>query len=176
MGPRQRKRLGLAGNFDGGFLIPAQTGTVRNGYGALLLKTNSDGDSLWMQSYEPEVSEGLASAVELRDGSYMVSGISGSIGEDTDFYLIKVDDEGNLIWSRTYPQGGLQSCHTMIQTKLDGGFLLGGYNYRRFQESWLVKTDAEGEYQWDLSFGDQPEYGVTGIWRLHITRISWRHN
>ena len=48
--------------------------------------------------------------LELSDDSYIIAGTTRSFGHpEGDFYLIKVDKNGNLIWQETY--GGLESDH-----------------------------------------------------------------
>lgn len=103
------------------------------------------------------------------DGGYILGGYSfgkdylGNSGHGReDYFLVKLDVDGNLEWSKLY--GGSQEDwgRNVIQTK-DKGFLLVGhtrssdgdvsYNHSDQNEIWLVKTDKDGGLLWEKSLG-----------------------
>jgi len=69
-------------------------------------------------------------------------------------YVVKTDSLGNLEWQRTYGGNGIDMCYAVQQTN-DGGFVLAGkYDTGGFYiRMWLVKIDAQGNMQWDQTFG-----------------------
>lgn len=95
------------------------------------------------------------------DNGYVVaghrnSGPSDSGGEKPyDVLLFKVDADGNKIWEKTF--GGSESDFAwVVKQTYDGGFIIGGET-RSFEDvggdAYLVKTDANGNVQWEKSLG-----------------------
>lgn len=101
--------------------------------------------------------------VPTSDGNYVFCGSTGSSGAGgSDFWLVKLDVNGNVLWQRTYGGGNNEFGRDVKQTA-DGGYILTGYTYSYGAGShdvWLVKTDANGIKQWSETFGgDGFEYG-----------------
>jgi len=72
--------------------------------------------------------------------------------------LVKTDSAGNMEWNRTYNRpggGGYDRAHSVIQT-IDGGYALAGSTGTGAPigyDFWLVKTDANGNAQWNRTYG-----------------------
>ena len=102
---------------------------------------NTFGDSL-------EADDGWAIDNTL-DGGYILAGMA-----QYEATLIKIDNEGNEIWSQIY-QKGVDDCLKSVKQTSDGGYIAAGY----FSDStswdyvaWIIKTDASGTIQWDQSY------------------------
>lgn len=91
---------------------------------------------------------------ETGDGNYIIAGtinfatrrpISQNINGD--FYLMKVDTLGNILWFKQYGDTNYQEMKSVIQTS-DGGFLMSGYSITNYpnqeRTGYVVKTDANG--------------------------------
>ena len=60
------------------------------------------------------------------DGTFVVCGITESYGEGgKDIYLLKVDEEGNELWSETFGGSGDDEGSKVITAK-DGGLVIAG--------------------------------------------------
>jgi hypothetical protein len=79
-----------------------------------------------------------------------VAAITNSFGNDngtSDFWLIKTDDDGNMIWNQTY--GGAENDEALcVQQTTDGGYVVAGYtasfgNDNGTADFWLVKVAPE---------------------------------
>lgn len=79
---------------DGSFVM---TGVHK---GAWLLKTDSDGNVEWIQSYQEELSSGQA-ILQMPDGGFLIAGYKPIDQKQTNGALVKTDYKGNLQWSRT---------------------------------------------------------------------------
>jgi hypothetical protein len=134
---------------DGGYAIIGKSG--------LLIKTDSSGNMQWNQTYTGITGSGINSILQTSDGAYTLAGsIDNSV---SNFWLARTDSLGNMQWNRTYGGTGDSLARSLIQTS-DGGYaligntdlnssipVLGGYDI------WVVKTDSEGNLQWNQTYG-----------------------
>lgn len=143
--------------FDGGYLF---TGEV-HGFGAgtydmYAVRLNQSLDTMWSKTYGGPEAEIAYSMTETRDTCYVLAGYSESFGAGIrDFYIVKIDDSGDTLWTRTI--GGSQSevAHQVIQTH-DGGYLTVGYSFsfgNGDADVYAVKWNANGDVEWDKTFG-----------------------
>jgi hypothetical protein len=88
---------------DGYIVAAGQTASFGAGESDVyVLKIDSAGDTLWTRTFGGAVSDWAESVCELADGSYGVSGTTGSFSTTRDAYLLKVDPGGNLVWGFNY--------------------------------------------------------------------------
>jgi uncharacterized delta-60 repeat protein len=139
---------------DGGFLA---AGSATQPSDAFLVKTNAGGDSLWTHYYGGSEPDGATVIQPTNDGAYIMGGStmsygSGSPGRD-DFYLVKIDAQGNEIWHRAFGGPETEQCNDVRQTS-DGGFIMVGYVYVGDYnlDIYLVKTNALGNELWSRTF------------------------
>ncbi|MCX6641103.1 MAG: T9SS type A sorting domain-containing protein [bacterium] len=142
---------------DGGFLLAG--GTTSDGAGGsdlLILKTDSHGDSIWAKTYGGLDDEWATSMIAAPGGGYLIGGMTrsyGSGGEDD--WLIKIDQDGNLIWSRTYGGTGNDYCASLTASS-DNDLLLAGYTYSYGSggsDAWLLKLNQAGDSLWSKTYG-----------------------
>jgi len=64
--------------------------------------------------------------------------------------LIKTDEEGKTIWNKTYGGTNADEGYCVEET-IDGGYIITGwtYSYDFGRALWLVKTDENGNKEWD---------------------------
>jgi len=106
------------------------------------------------------------------DGGYILGGysISPKSGEksqnsrgDFDYWIIKLDNLGNIQWDKTIGGNDYDALYSLQQTS-DGGYILGGSsssnksgektgNSRGSDDYWIVKLDNLGRIQWDKTIG-----------------------
>jgi len=98
---------------------------------------------------------GWRSVVETSDSGYALVGTTTSLGAgNQDFWLVKTDVSGNVQWNKTYGRLYDDVAYSAIQTS-DGGYALTGPSWnqtRGAHDLFLVKTDANGNMQWNLTY------------------------
>ncbi|MBN2334436.1 hypothetical protein JXL21_02675 [Candidatus Bathyarchaeota archaeon] len=155
---------------DGGYVVTGITESYGSGeWDAWLIKIDDAGHIQWNQTYggpERDYGGSLASI----DGGYVILGYTESFGKGLrDYYLVKTDDSGNMLWNKTY--GGYASergCSIILAS--DGGYLLIGLTETSStisQDMWIVKTDSNGHHLWNRTIGgpksDWPYAGVSSL-------------
>jgi len=132
---------------DGGYIIAGYTRSFgAEGTDVYVIKTDSSGNLDWTKSYGGSSDDYGYSIRQTTDGGYIIAGYTTSFGEAGDVYLIRIDSNGDLIWSRTF--GGSQTDHGWsVRQTIDGGFIIAGYT-RSFgsvnEDVYLIKTDQMG--------------------------------
>ena len=134
---------------------------------------------MW-RTYGGEFDEEAAAIVASPDGGYAIAATTSSFGAGGfDFWLIKVDENGDMEWNKTY--GGTESdVATALACTSDGGYVITGEtsSYGEGQRDyWLIKVDSSGNPQWNRTFGDQTDdiatcviqtndggYALAGYW------------
>jgi len=155
---------------DGGYIIAGRTNSYGAGsYDVYVVRTDSTGDTLWTRAYGGTEDDFAESMTISSDGNYVLCGSTHSYGAGSyDMYLIKIDDNGDTIWTGVYGGNLADLGYSVIQTT-EGGYALAG-SVNSFA-SILVKTcpDQPGVgpqiYVSDnlLDFGAVPYGGQTQL-------------
>jgi predicted secreted protein len=114
--------------------------------------------SIWDKTYGgAEDDTAAGETVQASDGGYAILGDTSSFGAGgSDFWLIKTDADGNMQWNKTYGGTGTETSGDMCLTS-DGGYAMSGYTTSfgvGGQDFWLVKTDATGNLEWNMTYGE----------------------
>ena len=143
---------------DGGYIICGDTESFGNGNGDVyLIKTNGNGVEQWSQTFGGTENDRGHSVQQTNDGGYIICGYSKSIGIGLhhDFYLIKIDGNGNQIWDQIFPQTNESVGFSVRQTN-DGGYIFTGHTETYGVgdgDVYLIKTNGNGVEQWSQTFG-----------------------
>ena len=139
---------------DSGFVIAGYT----NSFGStsdnvLILKLNSDGDTMWYHSYGTPEHEIAYSISTTLDGGFVATGYIGN-----DIWLLKLNETGDTLWTRTFGGTGGEIAHCVRQTS-DGGFIIAGCtgSFTATGEVYLIKTDSLGNVDWIREPGMKPQ-------------------
>ncbi|MDP8239549.1 MAG: T9SS type A sorting domain-containing protein [Candidatus Hatepunaea meridiana] len=142
---------------DEGFLLAgSSTSFGEGGYDMYLIKIDEEGEIEWTQTYGGEANDYCQSIIRTIDGGYALAGGTRSYGAgEVDFYLVKIDEDGEEQWSSTYGRRYDDLCFSMLQLE-NGDFVLAGYSNRRDEgngdDFYIIRVDSCGELIWEQNF------------------------
>ena len=136
---------------DGGYIIAGYT----NSYGAgghdfWLVKTDASGNKIWDRTYGGANDSSPCFVQQTTDGGYITTGNTFTFGNDNDtadFWLVKTDASGNMVWNQTY--GGAENDDAAcVRQTTDGGYIVAGDTASfgaGLVDFWLVKVAPESQ-------------------------------
>lgn len=171
---------------DGGYILggasssnssPDKSENCILGFDYWVVKLNAAGAIVWENTIGGTNNDYLKTVTQAPDGGYILGGYSHSLisGDKTenligtfstiynDFWILKLDTEGNIVWQNTI--GGNKSDFLSdLKVAPDGSCFIGGYsdsgiigdktegNYGLY-DYWVVKVNSEGIPLWDNTIG-----------------------
>jgi hypothetical protein len=141
---------------DGGGLILA---TIlyfpEGGDDVWLFKVDENGNEVWSRSWE-EGSIGARDLVQTADGNYLITGSyspSDETDSNDDFLFIKIDPEGNELWTSTFGDPDMIDYGMVLAETMGGGYVAAGERvtdlYTWDADISLVKIDENGQLLWE---------------------------
>ncbi len=137
-----------------------------------IVKVDRFGKKIWDKTIGGSGEDQLSNVIAISEGVYLLFGTSnsdasGDKSEDskggTDYWIVKLDQKGNIYWNKTFGGSGIDKADRIISTA-DGGYLLAGSSSYDISEDksedsngesdyWIVKIDQNGNKLWDKTFG-----------------------
>jgi hypothetical protein len=163
----------LGGGSSASSVSPGKTSPSYGGFDYWVVKLDPSGNKIWEQSFGGTGDDNLNSLQQTSDGGYILGGGSSassvSPGKTSpsyggfDYWVVKVDANGNKLWEQSFGGGGDEVLYSLQQTS-DGGYIPGGFSNSGVagnktstnfggSDYWALKLDANGTKQWEQSFG-----------------------
>ncbi len=130
-----------------GYVITGMLGS-NQGSDMLLIRTNINGDTLWVKTYGGLDLDCGLSVKKCNDNGFIIAGYTYSFGNNGDIYLVRTDEAGNVIWTKTHGGTGTDIGNMVILTS-DNGYLTVGGNGNVY----TLKLDNNGNKVWERSYG-----------------------
>lgn len=145
-----------------------------------IVKLDSLGTIEWDKTIGGSSWDRLYAIQQTTDGGYILGGssLSSISGDKTaaskgeyDYWIVKLDEGGNIIWDKAIGGSSSEDLRTIQQTT-DGGYFLGGIswsnksgdktqNNRGSSDYWVVKLNSSGTIEWDKTIGGTGEERFT---------------
>jgi hypothetical protein len=129
---------------DGGYILggysnsPASGDKIDDNIGIgdyWIVKTDATGNIQWQKTIGGDQDDNLYTITQTHDGGFIAGGNSNSGATNskskgnasgTDFWVVKFDNLGTVLWQETYNYGKTDVLTSIIENQ-DGTFLIGGY-------------------------------------------------
>ncbi len=152
-----------------------------------IVKIDDIGTIQWQKTYGADGDDQPYIIHQTIEGGYIVGGnsnsknaltsLGGIVANGTDFWVLKLDSEGGVIWSKTYDFGKVDILTSLVENK-DHTYLIGGYAKAESRQSTVgqvakmagigkdkegindyiaLKIDENGEEFWNKTVGSSGE-------------------
>jgi len=135
-------------------------------YDAYLTKIDTMGNVLWHKTYGGNHRQRALQVKETSDKGFILGGWNEIYGTAiSSFYLVKTDDKGDTLWTRTYHNGNQQYANAVEQTSENGFVIVGSIRLPAIGSfMYVIKTDGNGDTLWTRAlteFDNGAAYDVT---------------
>jgi len=113
-------------------------------------------DTIWTKTFGGPLADVGNSVKQTNDGGFIVAGTTSSFGAGgQDIWLIKTDENGDTLWTKTFGGTGNDRAANVIQTNDNGYAIFGTTNsYGNGGDDFLLwKTDSLGNTEWFKTYG-----------------------
>jgi hypothetical protein len=170
---------------DGGYIIggysnsPSSLDKSNENYGAgdyWIVKLDKDGETEWQKTLGGDEDDHLYVIHQTKDGGYIAGGNSASATsgnksrsnkKGTDFWVIRMDEKGDILWQETYNTGNVDILTSLVENN-DGTFLIGGYaqseviglqkaDKKEINDYIALKISDDGDEVWKTYVGSKGE-------------------
>lgn len=168
---------------DNGYIIAGYTNSFGAGLKDIyLMKTNEKGRVLWTKTYGGSDDDLAYSVKQTSDNGYIIVGYTQSFGSGSaDIYLVKTNNEGNVLWTKTY--GGVHDDKGYsVQQMYDGGYIIVGYTClcgAGVADVYIIRTDKEGDVVWAKTYGgmnDDRGYSIEQLSNRGYVIAGWTNS
>lgn len=157
-----------------------------------IVKLDPQGELQWQKQYgglESTIySESPAAIRQTKDGGYIVVGFTTSDDGDVsghhggrDFWVVKLDNSGNLQWQKSLG-GSMNDVAMDVQQTSDGGYVVVGYSESNDGDvsdrpdtetsTWVVKLSNAGEMLWEKSFNNYDRTDEPSDWANSVQQTT----
>ena len=146
--------ISLIETSDGNIVFVGFSGTSHGDYKHFIVKTDSEGNSLFKKRFGTNTQQSLNSVIEAPDGGYVATGYCNNYN---DLYIVKFDTEGTMLWEHCLPADednfyGWDHGNDIIRAQSGGYYIVGtSSTYPQSNggdDIYLVKIDEVGDTLW----------------------------
>ena len=132
----------------------------------------------WSRTFGGSGSDSASAIQQTNDGGFIFVGTSNSNDGDVsgnrggwDGWVVRLDADGDITWQRSLGGSGSDGFVSVQQT-MGGGFIVAGDSSsndgdvsenRGDRDGWVVKLDADGEIEWQRTFGGSRQDRIRDI-------------
>ena len=152
---------------DGGYAITGYTDSYgQGGKDVYIIKLDINGNIQWTRTIGGPGNDVGNAIVQTADSGYIIVGSTTSFGQGSwDIYVVKIDNNGNLQWTKTIGGTDRDVGRSVVQTS-DGGYAIVGHTYSFgggiFYNIYVIKLSANGTIQWTRTIGGTyNDYGLS---------------
>lgn len=146
-GPQDDSGESLALADNGDFIVAGYTSSFGSGpFDMYLVRANAVGDTVWTRTYGGGGWDYGHAIAATTYGGFVIAGRTDWFGNGPDIYLVKIDDAGDTLWTRSYGGANIDRGYTVAAT-YEGGCFVAGFTMSTgsgFADLYVVKVDING--------------------------------
>jgi uncharacterized delta-60 repeat protein len=125
-----------------------------------VLRLDGGGNIKWQKTYGSDGDETAYAVAITKNGDIIVAGDTNSFGAGgSDFWVLRLDENGNVRWQRTYGGDGEDHARAVAIAKngdiivagTTESFGAGGY------DAWVLRLDEKGNVKWEKTYGNMAD-------------------
>lgn len=145
----------IENDYNGGFIMVGYESYV-NGK-LLVLNLDSSGNIIWSKGFNYNYSyiEGN-NIVQTLDSNYVITGTCEVSSGNRDIFLLKLDSNGDSLWTKTYGDSGFDVEYDMKKTNEDG-FIVAGTSQLGYHGEYklnIIKINGYGNIIWSRTYNE----------------------
>ena len=189
---------------DGGYLLVGISSSLNDYYYSrlsdyLIIKINSEGSVEWKKTYGGDGTDKLSAVLPTPDGGYMLAGTSNSnksgdksqdsYNETSDYWVIKIDENGNKLWDTTIESLYSPSFNDFYA--VDGEYFINGsysysvgdsvdyvsykgYQHIEIDNNGMVISNSSHSYEASWYYSTSEDWVFTGDGgRIRVGRVEY---
>jgi len=131
---------------DGGYLVVGYIAPMGPPWYSdiYLIRLNDNGDTLWTKTWGTQDRDRANTVISLSDGSFIVAGYTEYTDNPMDMYVLKLDENGDTLWTRIYVTPETDACR-VTKVMPNGDLLLAGWGD-------IMRINAMGDTLWTKKF------------------------
>jgi hypothetical protein len=140
---------------DGGYIIFGETDNASVLHDDLwIIKTDLNGTEEWNKTFNLNDGCDAGSIEQTSDKGYIFTAQAFLGPADSDVWLVKTDQFGIEIWSKTFGNGSAVEAGTEVHQTSDKGYIIiGNSRIGSDNDAWLIKINTSGGMEWNSTFG-----------------------
>ncbi|MBP6312708.1 MAG: T9SS type A sorting domain-containing protein, partial [Flavobacteriales bacterium] len=140
---------------DGGFLVIGTTNSNgAGGYDGFATRLTPDGDILWQHTYGTSEWDFFYGGDLFDDGFYFAGRTFGYGSTSGDYWVVKVDLQGNEIWNNSYGQDGAEEARSLLCTPTGDCIVAGTADLDSPNSTSVIfRVNQSGQQLWATELG-----------------------
>lgn len=173
------KGMSISQTSDNGYILAGYSTSINGDITANIgekywvAKLEWNGSLLWEKSYtKGNGADSLnCTIIQTNDGGYILTAASSNSTLPTDFWIVKLDMNGSIIWDKEYGGSSFEKPFSIHQTS-DNGYIVAGYassldgdvGFNHYStDCWVMKLNSFGNIVWKKvlgGFGDEKFHSI----------------
>lgn len=132
-----------------------------------LMRLDKNGNLIWKKNMGGSSNDYCRNMIKTYDGNLIIAASSNSVDwnltanyGDTDFWIVKIDTAGNILWQKSYGGNGPEITYSIMETH-DRNYMVVGESRSNINgtgnygdaDAFVFKIDSVGNLQWQKHFG-----------------------